>query len=64
MLLWEVGQDCQILTDASHQALTSTEREWFVTKCRNWKVEFDEARLQADTVMMTLVNVLRKGSTV
>ncbi|MEO2018062.1 MAG: hypothetical protein ABGZ53_27230 [Fuerstiella sp.] len=78
VLLREVSQDCQILIDADHQALTSSEREWFVTKCRNWKTKFDEtlanlesgqltfdeARSQADTVMMKLVTVLREGPTV
>ena len=76
-LLQDVSNDCQILIDAEHQPLTAKEREWFVTKCTNWKKEFDTAlaslrsgqltfeaaEAEADKTMKKLVNVLKAGPT-
>jgi hypothetical protein len=76
-MLQNVSNDCQILIDADHKPLTPAEREWFVTKCTNWKkafdatltslksgsATFDDARIEADATMMKLVNVLRAGPT-
>ena len=74
-LLQNVSSDCQILIDAEHQALTPAERDWFVTKCQNWKNDFDStlaslrsgdlpleaAQSAADQTMLKLVNALRAG---
>ncbi|MEZ6126958.1 MAG: hypothetical protein R3C49_27895 [Planctomycetaceae bacterium] len=76
-LLREVSADCDILIQADHKVLTTSEREWFVTKCRNWKRKFDEtlasletgdlsvddARQRADATMTKLVSVLKAGPT-
>ncbi|MEZ6034992.1 MAG: hypothetical protein R3C17_18010 [Planctomycetaceae bacterium] len=76
-MLQNVSHDCQILIDADHKPLTPAEREWFVTKCTNWKKAFDatltslqsgsktfdDARSEADATMTKLVNVLRAGPT-
>ena len=76
-LLEDASHDCQILIDARHEALTAVEREWFVTKCSNWKAGFDEtlaslksgsitidtARAQSDLTMMKLIAVLRTPPT-
>jgi hypothetical protein len=76
VLLQGVSNDCQILINAPHEALSAEERAWFVLKCQNWKTKFDEtlaalesgqisfddARAQADQTMMKLVQVLREGS--
>jgi hypothetical protein len=74
-LLQDVSDDCQILIEAEHPALTTAERDWFVTKCGNWKTEFDitlsslqsgdltleAAQAAVDQTMRKLVNALRKG---
>lgn len=76
-LLKNVSNDCQILIDADHKALTPKYRDWFVEKCKNWKNQFDTtlaslqsgqitfeaAKAEADTTMMKLVNVLHSGPT-
>ena len=76
-LLEDTSRDCQFLIDARHDALTPEERDWFVTKCRNWKAAFDEtlaslksgtitmetARTHSDLTMMKLVAALRSGPT-
>lgn len=76
-LLKNVSNDCQILIDADHKALTPKDRDWFVEKCENWKNEFDTtlaslqsgqltfdaAKAEADKTMMKLVNVVREGPT-
>ncbi len=76
-LLQNVSNDCQLLIDADHKALMPDERDWFVTKCQNWKKQFDatlaslqsdqltfdDAKSAADTTMKKLVNVLRTGPT-
>ena len=76
-LLSDVSNDCQILIDASHDPLTSSQREWFVMKCSNWKDKFDatlaslqagvisveEAQTAADKTMTKLISVLRAGPT-
>ncbi len=84
-LLKNVSNDCQILIDAPHPILEArllpdgktTMQDWFVTKCQNWKKNFDailaaleakelsfeDARVEADKTMMKLVNVLRAGPT-
>ena len=41
VLLQNVSNDCQVLIDAEHPALTPQEREWFVAKCKNLKSAFD-----------------------
>lgn len=77
ILLSEVSNDCQLLIDAPHEALSESEREWFVTKCQNWKTKFDEtlaslntdtisftdAQSAADAIMTKLVAVVRAGPT-
>jgi len=76
-LLEDTSHDCQILIDARHDALSPEESDWFVTKCRNWKGEFDAtlaslksgtitvetARSQSDLTMTKLVAALRSGPT-
>ncbi len=76
-LLEDTSHDCQILINARHDALTPEERDWFVTKCRKWKGEFDAtlaslksgtitvetARSQSDLTMTKLVAALRSGPT-
>ncbi|MBL8819711.1 MAG: hypothetical protein JNL58_27040 [Planctomyces sp.] len=77
-LLENVSNDCQILIDAEHKALTPKDRDWFIEKCENWKnkfdttlaslqsgqLTFDAAKAEADKTMMKLVNVLREGPAV
>jgi len=76
-LLEDTSNDCQILINARHEALSPEERNWFVTKCRKWKSEFDEtlaslksgaitfeaAQSQANQTMRKLVKVLNAGPT-
>jgi len=77
-LLEQTCNDCQILIDARHEALSREERDWLVTKCRKWQgdleqtltslksgsTDFGTARAQADLTMQKLVNVLQSGPTV
>lgn len=76
VLLQNVSNDCQILIDAEHPALTPRERKWFVAKCQNWKSEFDTtlaslqsgslnfeaARAESDRIMMKLIKAVRQGA--
>jgi hypothetical protein len=76
VLLQNVSNDCQVLIDAEHPALTPQEREWFVAKCQNWKSEFDTtlaslqsgllnfeaAKASSDRTMMKLINAVRQGA--
>jgi len=76
-LLEQTRNDCQILIDARHEALSDEERIWLVTKCRKWQgdleqtlsslksgaIDLETARTQADATMKKLVNVLQSGPT-
>lgn len=85
VLLRELSRDCEILINARHPILASkkladqtTVQDWFVTKCKKWKADFDQtltnlesgsidfetARSQANATMMKLVAVLRAGPSV
>lgn len=66
---------CQVLIEAPHDQLATSERDWLVTKCKAWKekidnliVRIDEApeelsqvQLEADEVVNRLVSALRTG---
>lgn len=74
-LLTNVSNDCQILIDADHKALSIAERDWLVAKCTNWKNKFDAtlvslqsaqltfelAKREADDTMHKLVAALQAG---
>ena len=76
-LLEDTSNDCQILINARHEALSPDQREWFVTKCLKWKGEFDAtlaalksgaitfdaAQSRANQTMEKLVKVLNAGPT-